>query len=125
MARRILILLLVSSAAIFLFPCAGPASGTAAGVPASVVAAADPDDDGVCGECAWPRSETDRRHHAALSAVDPPRVFASARWPAKDFRTRDRGPTLASLAVSMILSRPPPPVFASHGRSPGTSTPIG
>ncbi len=123
MARRSAILLLVSSAAILLFPCAGPA-GAAAGVPAAVVAAAEPDDDGVCGECprSWP--ETDPRHLAVPPPVLPGGGLAAVRPAPDDARGHGRGRTLASLAVSMILSRPPPPVFANHGRSPGTSTPI-
>ncbi len=118
MARRIVILLLVSSAPLTLLQFSAPAAGTAAGVPASFAATADPDEDGVFGECAWPRAETDRRHQAALFAAVLACAFPAARRSANDFRARGRGPTLASLSDSLILSRPPP-AAVSRRESPG------
>ncbi len=121
MARRIVNLLLVSSAPLFLFQYAAPTAGAAAGVPASVVAAADPDGDGVCGECAWPQSEADRRHQAVLFAAVLTCASPAARRSANDFRARGRGPTLASLSDSLILSRPPPAAADSRNGTPGSS----
>ncbi len=124
MARRSVILLLVSSAAVLLLPCAGLGAGAAAGYPSSVVAAAEPDDDRVCGECPPSRPDTDPRHRAVSSPVLPAGGLAAVRPAPDGVRGHGQGPTLASLAVSMILSRPPPPVFNAQGRSPGTPTPI-
>ncbi len=107
MDRRTLILLLASSAAVFLFQVGGPAAGAGAGASACVAAASDPDGDGVCGECASPQSESDPRHAAFSPAVlvgEP----AAARPVPDGSSGHGRGPTLASLSDSLILSRPPP-----------------
>ncbi len=114
MVRGSAILLLVSSASVLLFPCAGPAAGSSADVQASVVAAADPDGEGVCGECPWSLPETDPRHPAVPSPALPAGGLAPVRPAPDDIRGHGRGPTLASLAVSMILSRPPPLVVADR-----------
>ncbi len=118
MARPIAILLLVSSAAAFPYENAGPEAGGAARRPASVVAAVAAGDEDVCGECPWPQPQTHRRQYGAL----PPAVLAyesaGVRPAANEFPRRGRGPTLASLSDSLILSRPPPAVPACRAGSP-------
>src|SRR5512143_1274065 len=115
MTCRIVILLLVSSAAGFLLQEIGPVAGDdAARAPVSVVAAADPDDDRVCGECPWPQPETDRRHQGALFRAVPAYEPAASRRAPNDSPKQGLGPVLSSLSDSLILGRPPPAV---SGRS--------
>jgi len=121
MARCIVILLLVSSAAIFSFQDVGPGAGAAAGAPIFVVAAVDRDDD-VCGECPWCQSDADCRHHGSLSPAVLAQGSAAARPAPNGSRKHGRGPILSSLSDSLILSRPPPSPLtpAMDRRKPST-----
>jgi len=112
MARRILILILVSpGVALYL---QGKEPGIQAGpsrAPLAVTAACEGSDGFLCGEC--PCTEPERggdRNHGAYSPVFSTQETAAGRGVLNGSPRHGLGPVLSSLSDSEVLSRPPPAV---------------